>query len=143
MKYILLLLLMSSFSPLQASGIISNCQAAIGQEQVLHASLLANLQLQVTFKQGKMPAGLCTYKFISKRNELDTKSKQVKIKYQQTECKELSKSIRPRVELTLTYAPGRQTDALEIFALQDHHPLICQDASFDSKKFEKAISLLP
>ena len=137
MKTKILFLSLIFVNQLHSASTITNCEAKISDTQTMHATLLANLSLQIKFQQGKIDAGICSYKMTSKRNELDSKASQIKVKYKLVECTGLSKSLRPRSELTLTYAPKRQKMGIELFALQDQHPLICLDKTFDFKLLEK------
>lgn len=137
MKKAILIFSLIFITQLHSAGIITECEANVSDNQKMHATLLANLSLQIRFKQGGIDAGMCSYKLMHKRNELESKANQIKIKYKKMECSGLSKSIRPRNELTLTYAPKRQKMGIELFALQDQHPLICLDKNFDYRLLEK------
>lgn len=122
-----------------ATPLLLDCNINLGEDKSIKASLLSNLELQLQFKQGKVEAGLCNYQLILKRNELDSKFRQIKIKYKERSCQGLSKSFRPRKEVTLTFAPQRQKDGMEIFALQDKHPLICLDKNFNELNLVEAM----
>lgn len=140
MKKIIQILCLCIFTPgVFATATIFNCETDLGNEQKIYATLLSNLELQLIFKQGKVEAGHCRYQLISKVNELTSKAAQVKIKYQLGECPGLSKSFRPRKNLTITYAPARQTDAVEIHALEDRHPQVCKDKNLNSKQLIKSV----